>query len=333
MKNILLLLSIFVLISCETEIQKQDHKKDKPEYVLVIHGGAGYITKDRYNDQQEAEYINKLTEVLKKGDSLLKNGTPGLDVVVSVISMMEDCPLFNAGKGAVFTAAGENEMDASIMDGKTLNAGAVAGVKTIRNPIQAARYVMDSSKHVLLGGSGADFFASEKGLEIVDPSYFYTEKSWKNLQRALESKKKNEKHGTVGAVVLDKYGNLSAGTSTGGMTNKMFGRIGDSPIIGAGTYAENNVCAISGTGHGEYFIKNVVAYQIAALMKYRKTSLNEAADYVINSLLKSQNAGGGVIGVDQNGNITMTFNTQGMFRGYTNSNGEMEVKLYGSEKE
>ncbi len=333
MKNILFLIVVLVFISCGTETKKQNHQKEKPEYVLVIHGGAGYITKDRYSQEQEAEYINKLTEALETGDSMLRNGAPGLDVVVAVISMMENCPLFNAGKGAVFTAAGENEMDASIMDGKTLNAGAVAGVKTIKNPIHAARYVMDSSKHVLLGGAGAELFASEKGLKIVDPSYFYTEKSWNSLQRVLESENKKEKHGTVGAVVLDKYGNLSAGTSTGGMTNKMFGRIGDSPIIGAGTYAENDVCAISGTGHGEFFIRNVVAYQIAAMMKYKQTSLKEAADYVINNLFKSQKAGGGVIGVDQNGNITMTFNTPGMFRGYVNSLGKKEVKLYGEENE
>lgn len=331
MKNIILsaliIFSTITFSSCNSEKEKNKTK----EYVLVIHGGAGRILKENISPEREKEYILKLSEALTSGAEILKNGEPSLDAVETAINILEDSPLFNAGKGAVFTEKGENEMDASIMDGKTLNAGAVAGVKTIKNPISAAREVMTASKHVLLSGVGAEEFAANSGLKIVEPGYFFSEKRWESFQRAkqkIQGKEKIEKHGTVGAVALDKYGNLAAGTSTGGMTMKMFGRIGDSPIIGAGTYANNNTCAVSGTGHGEYFIRNVVAYDISVLMEYKKMSLEKAADLVINEKLKSQKASGGVIAVDKDGNISMPFNTKGMFRGYINSNGEMKVLLY-----
>lgn len=306
--------------------------KNKPEYVLVIHGGAGNIKKENMKPEKEVQYIKKLTEVLEKGAKILKNGGSALDAVEASIRIMEDSPLFNSGKGAVFNADGKNELDASIMDGKNLNAGAVANVTIIKNPISAARKVMTDSKHVLLIKEGAEEFAKQQGLEIVEPEYFFDQIRWNSLQKIKkreEAKKpsSDEKHGTCGAVALDKYGNLAAGTSTGGMTNKKFGRVGDSPIIGAGTYANNKTCAVSATGHGEFFIRNVVAYDISALMEYKNMTLNNAANYVINEKL---NANGGIIAVDKDGNISMPFNTNGMYRGFINSNGEMEVKLYGN---
>jgi L-asparaginase / beta-aspartyl-peptidase len=318
------LIDIKAMLAPKSETQTEIGKTDAPEYVLVIHGGAGNISKENLGPEMEALYIEKLNEVLLLGDSILDIGGSSLDAVEACINLMEDSPLFNAGKGAVFTAAGENELDASIMDGSDWNAGAVAGVKTIKNPISAARKVMENSKHVLLAGHGADVFADSLGLEIVDPSYFFTEKSWKRLQQS----KKLDKHGTVGCVALDREGNLAAGTSTGGMNNKMWGRVGDSPIIGAGTYADNQSCAVSATGHGEFFIRNVVAYDISALMKYKDMPLNDAAEFVINDKLKKQNASGGIIAVDKDGNISMAFNTSGMFRGFVRADGEIVVRLY-----
>lgn len=327
---VLILIAGFLFhVSCTTENQKMTDSTPRPDYVLVIHGGAGYITKDNISPEREKIYVEKLSEVLLLGDSILRSGGSSLDAVEACVMLMEDTPLFNAGKGAVFTEAGENEMDASIMNGADLNAGAVAGVKTIKNPIAAARSVMEDSKHVLLAGEGAEKFASEQGIEIVDPDYFFTKKSYKRLQKAQQ---KDDKHGTVGAVALDKYGNLAAATSTGGMTNKMTGRLGDSPIIGAGTYADNSTCAVSGTGHGEYFIRNVLAYDVAAMMKYKGMSLTEAANNVIHDKLEKQNAGGGIIAVDKDGNIAMPFNTQGMFRGFIESGQEPKVFLYPEEK-
>jgi beta-aspartyl-peptidase (threonine type) len=250
--------------------------------------------------------------------------------------MMEDCPLFNAGKGAVFNAEGKNEMDAAIMDGKTGLAGAVAGVTTIRNPITAARAVMAKSEHVMLAGKGAETFATEQGLAIVSPEYFFTQSRWDAYLKAKANADSidalDKKHGTVGCVALDKYGNLAAATSTGGMMLKKYGRIGDSPIIGAGTYADNNTCAVSTTGHGEFFIRNVVAYDISALMKYKGLSLIQAANEVIMIKLKNQGGDGGIIAVDKNGNIAMPFNTSGMFRGFIKSGGEMKVAMFGYEK-
>ncbi|MFC1732500.1 isoaspartyl peptidase/L-asparaginase family protein [candidate division KSB1 bacterium] len=316
--------------------ERKANINEKPDYVVVIHGGAGSIYKGRYSEKQEKEYIVKLTEALLKGKEILENGGSSLDAVESVINILEDDPLFNAGKGAVFNEKGKNEMDASIMNGKTLEAGAVAGVHTIKNPVSAARKVMTHSKHVLLVGEGAEKFAESQGLQIEDPSYFFDQKKWDFYLKYKEKSKgayinMDEKYGTVGAVAMDKEGNLAAGTSTGGMTYKMVGRIGDSPIIGAGTYADNNTCAVSATGHGEFFIRNVVAYDISALMKYREWPLEKAADFVINEKLKSMEGFGGIIAVDKDGHIAMPFNTKGMFRGYVSSDEEVLVELYGED--
>ncbi len=305
-------------------------------YVLVIHGGAGNIKPGNLPPAVAASYESKLKEVLRLGDSLLNAGSSSLDAVEACIRMMEDCPLFNAGKGAVYNAEGKNEMDASVMDGKTGLAGAVAGVTTIKNPVSAARAVMEKSQHVMLSGKGAERFAESQGLEIVAPDYFYTQERWndylKAKGRADSLEMTDKKHGTVGCVALDKYGNLAAGTSTGGMTMKKYGRIGDSPIIGAGTYADNNTCAVSATGHGEFFIRNMVAYDISALMKYKALSLQDATHEVIMNKLKSQGGTGGVIAVDKNGNIAMTFNAPGMFRGYVKPGGEMKVAMFGDNQ-
>lgn len=303
------------------------------KYVLVIHGGAGNITPQNLPPDKASQYETKLTGVLRVGDSILKAGGTSLDAVEACVRMMEDCPLFNAGKGAVFNAEGKNEMDAAIMDGKTGLAGAVAGVSTIRNPITAARTVMEKSGHVLLSGKGAEVFAAENGLEIVSPDYFFTRERWDSYLKAKANADSlsalDRKHGTVGCVALDNYGNLAAATSTGGMVLKKYGRIGDSPIIGAGTYADNATCAISATGHGEFFIRNVVAYDISALMKYKGLPLAEAANEVIMIKLKNQGADGGIIAVDKNGNIAMPFNTPGMFRGFVKADGAMKVAMFG----
>ncbi|RMI19351.1 MAG: isoaspartyl peptidase/L-asparaginase, partial [Calditrichaeota bacterium] len=274
------------------------------------------------------------------------NGGSSLDAVEQTIRVLEDSPLFNAGKGAVFTNAGTNELDASIMDGATLQAGAVAGVKRVKNPISLARLVMEKSPHVMLAGDGADAFAKENGLELVDPHYFYTEQRYQQWQRVLQREKEKQQSqsraapdaasseadepplGTVGVVALDKQGNLAAGTSTGGMTNKRWGRVGDSPIIGAGTYADNRTCAVSCTGHGEYFIRLNVAHDISALMAYKGLSVQEAAEEVILKKLTQLGGTGGVIAIDRNGNIAMPFNTSGMYRGYWLEGGEPVVKIY-----
>ena len=317
MKRLISISIIFFLFSCA-------EKAEQP-YGLVIHGGAGTITRENMSTEKEAEYISKLTAALKTGYAILEIGGSSIDAVEATIKVMEDSPLFNAGKGAVFTGAGTCELDASIMDGATLQAGAVAGVKTVKNPIAAARKVMEETWHVLLAGEGADAFAKEQGLDIVDNSYFHTEHRFKSLIKAKE--KEIEKHGTVGCVTLDKKGNLAAGTSTGGLTNKRWGRVGDSPIIGAGTYASNETCAVSGTGQGEYFIRGSVAYDIAAQMDYEKKSVQTAAQSVIDKLTE-RGGTGGVIVLDSKGNIAMSFNTEGMYRGFYLNNGELNVKIY-----
>ena len=331
----LLIIVATILLSCREQSSEESNTKilAKPEWVIVVHGGAGNITPKRIPPEEEQEYKDKLTEALETGAKILESGGSSLDAVEAAIMIMEDCELFNAGKGAVFNADGINEMDASIMDGQTLNAGAVASVTNIRHPISAARMVMEKSKHVMLVKDGAEKFAEGQGLEIVDPSYFFTERRWESLQKAKKreqekKKDKTKKSGTVGCVALDKNGNLAAGTSTGGMTNKKYGRVGDSPIIGAGTYANNNSCAVSGTGHGEYFIRNVVAYDISARMLYNGETLEQASNEVINHILKGQNANGGVIALDKNGNISMPFNTTGMFRGYNKSGDKPEVFIF-----
>jgi beta-aspartyl-peptidase (threonine type) len=317
MKRLISISIIFFLFSCA--------EKAEQSYGLVIHGGAGTITRENMSTEKEAEYISKLTAALKTGYAILENGGSGLDAVEATIKVMEDSPLFNAGKGAVFTGAGTNELDASIMDGATLQGGAVAGVKTVKNPISAARKVMEKTWHVLLAGEGADAFAKEQGLDIVDNSYFHTEHRFKSLIKAKE--KEMEKHGTVGCVALDKKGNLAAGTSTGGLTNKRWGRVGDSPIIGAGTYASNETCAVSATGQGEYFIRGSVAFDIAAQMDYEKKSVQTAAQAVIDKLTE-RGGTGGVIVMDSKGNIAMPFNTEGMYRGFYLNDGELTVKIY-----
>lgn len=320
--------------------------QQKEKYVLVIHGGAGTILKKNMTPEKEAAYVAALTLALQTGYDQLKAGKGSLDAVEATIHVMEDSPLFNAGKGAVFTHEGKNELDAAIMDGKTLMAGAVAGVTTIRNPISAARAVMEKSEHVMMVGKGAEVFAKEAGLTIVDPSYFYTKERWDGLQKALAedsvktvldhgNKKsmllgtvsKDYKFGTVGAVALDNNGNLAAGTSTGGMTNKKYGRVGDAPIIGAGTYANNLTAGISCTGWGEFYIRAVVGHDISALMEYKHLSVAEAAQTVLDKMQKL-GGDGGLIALDARGNVTMPFNTAGMYRGTVTSEGKIKVQIY-----
>ena len=306
--------------------------------MLVIHGGAGTITRQGMSPEREAEYRAALAESLKLGHAVLAKGGSSLDAIEASIRFMEDSPLFNAGKGAVFTHDGKNELDASIMEGKNRRAGAVAGVTIIRNPITAARAVMEKSKHVMLIGRGAELFATSVGLEIVDPSYFWTERRWKALQQDLlkEAKPQAElttadenRFGTVGAVAVDKDGNLAAGTSTGGTTNKKWGRVGDAPIIGAGNLADNESVAVSATGTGEFFIRWTVASDIAALVKYKGMSVKAAGDEVINKKLKAvPGADGGVIILDAKGNFAMPFNTEGMYRGWIGADGVPHVEIY-----
>ncbi len=307
----------------------------RPAYAIVIHGGAGTILKKNMTDEKEKMYLDKMNEALDKGESILKNGGKAIDAVVETIKILENSPLFNAGKGAVFTSNETNELDASIMNGEDTNGGAIAGVKTIKNPITAARAVYEKSEHVLLTGQGAESFAQREGCEVVDNSYFRTENRLKSLQRvqakelqgALNNEYPDYKFGTVGCVALDKDGNIVAGTSTGGMTNKRYNRVGDSPILGAGTYADNNTCGVSSTGHGEYFIRYAVAHDIAARMEYKNISLEEASKEVIQGKLKEKGGSGGIVALDKNGNISMEFNTAGMYRGFRKP-GEQLVQIY-----
>jgi beta-aspartyl-peptidase (threonine type) len=316
----------------------------KADFAIIIHGGAGTILKKNMTDEKEAAYKAKLEEAIRTGYEILKDGGTSLEAVTKTINVMEDSPLFNAGKGAVFTNAGTNELDASIMDGKTLNAGASAGTTTVRNPIDLARAVMDNSPHVMLSGQGAETFAEQQGLTIVEPDYFFTERRFNSLQKIKETEKneldhddksafydsdiKDSKFGTVGCAALDKDGNLAAGTSTGGMTNKRWGRIGDAPIIGAGTYANNATCAVSSTGWGEYFIRAMVAHDISALMDYKGMSLKDAAREVIHDKVGGLGGDGGIVAVDKNGNMVAEFNTEGMYRATMNDKGELEIKIY-----
>lgn len=357
----LLLISFFLIISAgcqttspnkKTEIASNPNEKSQKipgNFGIVIHGGAGTILKENMTPELEKEYKETLEKAIRAGYAILNDGGSSNDAVQAAINIMEDSPLFNAGKGAVFTNAGNNELDASFMDGKSLNAGAVAGVTTVKNPINLARAVMEKSKHVMLSGPGAEYFARQQGLEIVDPSYFYTETRWKSLERAKEKEKveldhdgqamffdpmvKNAKFGTVGCAALDKNGNLAAGTSTGGMTNKRWGRVGDSPIIGAGTYANNNTCAVSATGWGEYFIRGVVAYDISALMEYKGLSLSDAAKEVIQKKLPAMGGDGGIVAIDGYGNIAMEFNTAGMYRAHMDREGKLTIGIYKNSEE
>ena len=305
----------------------------KPRFAIAIHGGAGTILKSSMTPEQDALYRTKLAEAVEIGYAILEKGGTSLDAVEAVVQRLEDDSLFNAGKGSVFNSDGKVELDASIMDGNTLKAGAVAGVHHVKNPIRLARTVMEKSEHVFFIGDGAEKFAQEHGLELVDESYFFTEARWQSLQKAKakESLTEKEKHGTVGAVALDQHGNLAAATSTGGMTNKKFGRIGDSPIIGAGTYADNETCAISATGHGEYFIRAVVAHDIASLIRYKRLSIQAAAEEVVMNKLAKLGGTGGIIAIDRNANIAMPFNTDGMYRAYKVQGGKTFVAIYKDE--
>lgn len=288
-------------------------------YSLVIHGGAGNFESSKFSKSEYQDYYYMLETVLHYGDSLLADGYLAIDVVELCAVILENSPLFNAGKGAVMNENGDFELDASIMDGRDLNAGAVAGVSIIKNPIIAARTVMYDSPHVLLSGRGADQFAKERGLELVDPSYFETER-----MRDKHKRLKKEDMGTIGVVALDIYGNLAAATSTGGMMMKKYGRIGDSPLIGAGTYADNNFAAVSCTGHGEFFIRGMAAYNVIAMIKYARINLTEASEKTIK-MIEELGGYGGLIAVDKNGEVSMPFNTKSMFRAYIKSSGEREV--------
>ena len=308
--------------------------EDKP--VIVVHGGAG--VDPGLTETQQAEYHKGLSDALLAAYEVWKKGGEAVDVVAAAVVSLEDNSLFNAGKGAVFTHDGKNELDASIMDGRTREAGAVASLTVVKNPILAAIAVMRKSKHVMLVGEGANTFAKEQGLEIVDPKYFWTQKRWDDLQKKLspEATPKSSlpqcidhKYGTVGCVVLDKKGNLAAGTSTGGLTNKRWGRVGDSPVIGAGTFADNQSCAVSCTGEGEWFIRFNVSSDLAARVKYQHVSLKKAADAIIHGVLSAPDNGeGGLICLDRKGNFAMTFNSPGMFRGYIGADGKPHTFVY-----
>jgi beta-aspartyl-peptidase (threonine type) len=311
--------------------------KTKPmsgeKYALAIHGGAGTIPPEQMTPALEHDLREGLQRSLEAGRAILQNGGSSLDAVVAAVRVLEDDPLFNAGRGAVFTSAGTHEMDAAIMDGETLAAGAVGCVQRVRNPIILARAVMEKSPHVLLTGKGAEDFARELGLELVDEKYFYTEQRWLALERARRAEAKRDalsdqdRHGTVGAVALDRNGNLAAATSTGGNTNKRPGRIGDTPIFGAGTYANNKTCAVSATGDGEFFIRAVAAHDLSALMEYRDRSVGDAAQAVLDKVAALCGTGG-LIAIDLQGNIALPFNTNGMYRGSVDVDGQGFVAIY-----
>jgi beta-aspartyl-peptidase (threonine type) len=350
MKNFILIAAILISsFSCKNESEYSSKEKDatvkQNEFAIIIHGGAGTILKENLSAEKEKAYKLKLEEAIRTGYGILKEGGTSQEAVVKTIQVMETSPLFNAGKGAVFTHEETNELDASFMDGNTLNAGAVAGVMNVKSPIELAVKIMTDSEHVMLSGKGASIFAKEKGLEMVDPAYFYTERRFKSLQRIKNKAKterdhndkkaafydtdiKNAKFGTVGCVALDKNGNIAAGTSTGGMTNKRWGRIGDAPIIGSGTYANNKTCGVSSTGWGEYFIRSQVAYDISAQMEYQKKTLKEATKDVIQNKLTKLGGTGGVVAIDNKGDMSFEFNTAGMYRASMNDTGELIVKIY-----
>ncbi len=362
-----LLISILLMLSVSVFAQKgsyadlkQRQSPQNPRLGFVIHGGAGVISKGSLTPEKEAEYRKKLEEAVLTGYKALQDGKPSLDAVEIAIRILEDSPLFNAGKGAVFTADGKNELDASIMDGKTLAAGAVAGLHHIKNPISLARLVMEKSPHVMMVGDGAEQFAKEMNIEFVPEKYFFTQERWDSLQQVIKEEKEKQKKdklksqnteekpltreeyyasmtdaqklavnkfGTVGAAALDKDGNLASGTSTGGMTYKKYGRVGDAPIIGAGTYANNNTCAISATGWGEYFIRLGVARDISAMMEYRALPVQQAVDAEMKKV-GDLGGDGGVIAMDKFGNIGISFNSEGMYRAYINSEGKPVVEIY-----
>jgi beta-aspartyl-peptidase (threonine type) len=330
-------------MSCQSK--KSSEITENPPFgpiTLVIHGGAGTILKENLTAEKEKLYHESLTRALDSGYFVLAKGGKSVEAVIAAIKVMEDSPLFNAGKGAVFSNDGKQELDASIMDGSNLKAGAVAGVTTIKNPIAAAYAVMINSKHVMLIGNGAEKFAHEQGLDLVDPSYFFDSARYEQWQMVLKKEQLkatsmtgdedpfiiNSKFGTVGAVALDQFGNIAAGTSTGGMTNKKWGRVGDAPIIGAATYANNKTCGVSSTGYGEYFIRLVVAHDISAMMEYGGLSLQQAADSVIMKKLPALGGDGGIVALDRQGNISMTFCSAGMYRGFIKKKGEGKTFIF-----
>lgn len=313
--------------------------EDVPQpFAIVMHGGAGTILKENMSDEMEVAYLAILDSAITLGYAVLELGGSSVDAVTTVITLLEDSPLFNAGKGAVFTHEGRNELDASIMDGASLMAGAVAGVTRVKNPILLANEVMAHSPHVMMTGKGAEQFAAERGLELVDPAYFFVQSRFDGLERIRKQEQmqldhdtihpKDSKFGTVGCVALDKQGNIVAGTSTGGMTNKRWNRVGDSPIIGAGTYANNKTCGVSATGWGEFFIRGVVAYDISALMEYKGLSLVEAARLVIMEKLTAAGGDGGIVALDAKGNTVMVFNTAGMYRAAIDGSGKKSIGIY-----
>lgn len=373
MKKIITTFLILTLFALPLLAQKavpreitQLQSPQNPKLGFMIHGGAGVIKQGSLTPEKEKEYRAKLEEALLAGYKALQSGKSSLDAVEIAIRMLEDSPLFNAGKGAVFTSEGKNELDASVMDGKTLGAGAVAGLRRVKNPISLARAVMEKSPHVMMSGDGAEKFAREMNIELVEEKYFWTQERWDSLQKILKEEKAKpasapkptetgkpnqaqksvylqdnyyeqmtatqrldeNRFGTVGAVALDKDGNLAAGTSTGGMTNKKFGRIGDAPIIGAGTYANNETCAVSATGWGEYFIRLGVARDISALMEYRVLPIQQAADIVIKQKLQKLGGDGGIIAIDKFGNMAVSFNSEGMYRAYIGGDGKPVVEIY-----
>jgi beta-aspartyl-peptidase (threonine type) len=317
-------------------------QRSSAEWGIVIHGGAGTIDRGSMSAEREAAYRERLEAALRAGHAVLSGGGAALDAVEAAINVMEDSPLFNAGRGAVFTSEGRNELDSSIMDGRTRNAGAVAGLTRVKNPIDLARLVMERSPHVMLIGAGAEAFGESMGVEMVPPSYFHTDARFESLQRAREAERGDTattaaadpwrgsawKMGTVGAVALDRSGNVAAGTSTGGMTNKRWGRVGDVPIIGAGTYADNRCGGVSATGHGEYFIRSVVSYDICAIHMYTGVPMRDAADRVVMEKLVDFGGEGGVIVMDMEGNVSMPFNSSGMYRGFMMSDGQPFTAIY-----
>lgn len=324
------LLSIALLVSACRE--KTTAMEDTPAYTLVIHGGAGVISRTSLDGETERAYRAAMDTALTIGENILAAGGTSLDAVEAVVMWMEDNPLFNAGRGAVFTHEGHNELDASIMDGRHRMAGAVGGVRRVKNPIRLARAVMEKSPHVFLIGAGAEAFAREQGIETVDTPWFFTQRRWEAHLEGLKDAHQpaDKKHGTVGAVALDQHGNLAAATSTGGMTNKRWNRVGDTPVIGAGTYADNGSCAVSATGHGEFFIRYNVAHAISAMMEFGQAPLAEAARHIVMDKLVQAGGEGGIVAVDAAGHIAMPFNSEGMYRGYARP-GQRWVGIFADE--
>ncbi len=336
MKNIFRICALLLFAALADAQEPGPNNLMVKKFALAIHGGAGTIERGKMTPEKEKQYRDGLENALKAGYAVLEKGGSAVDATEAAVRALENDPHFNAGKGAVFTSAGTNELDAAIMDGKTLKAGTVSVLRHIRNPVSLARMVMEKSPHVMLSGEGAEKFATENGIELVDQKYFFTQERWDALQRMKDAEKNRhaglkisdqDRHGTVGAVAIDQDGNLAAATSTGGTTNKHPGRIGDSPIIGGGTYANNATCAISATGDGEYFIRATVAHDISALIEYRSMKLDEAAQTVLAKVAKLGGTGG-LIAVDKDGNLALPFNTAGMYRGHVGSDGKFVVEIY-----